>query len=138
MAADSNKSSAPDADIAKLRELRHALLALHKALLDDEQLRYEREHGRLESGGKLLQLLVSDPSFAWLRVLSALIVQIDERLDAKEPLTLAEVKQIRDEVRTAIAPSDLGDEFQRNYARALQSSPQVVMLQGRVAQFLAR
>src|SRR5437763_12059755 len=121
MVADMNEPSAPspDADLARLRELRHALLALHKALLEDERLRYEREHGRLEGGGRLLQLLVSDASFAWLRVLSALIVQIDERLDADEPLTAADVKQLRDEVRTAIVPDESGGDFQRNYARAL-------------------
>ena len=134
MSADA--TPAPEADLATFGELRQSLLALHKALLDDERLRYEREHGRIESGGTLLQLLVTDPSFAWLRVLSALIVQIDERLDADEPLTPADVKQLRDEVRTAIAPNELGSEFQRNYARALQSSPQVVMLQGRVAALL--
>ena len=126
------------ADLEGLRELRHALLALHKALLDDEQQRYEREHGRLESGGRLLQLLVSDPSFAWLRVLSALIVQIDERLDADEPLTNVDVKQLRDNVRTSITSKVDGGDFQRNYARALQSSPQVVMLQGRVAQLMGK
>lgn len=129
---------ASPADLERLRELRHALLALHKALLDDEQQRYEREHGRLESGGRLLQLLVSDPSFAWLRVLSALIVQIDERLDADEPLVTGDVKQLRDDVRTSITSNADGGDFQRNYARALQSSPQVVMLQGRVAQLLGK
>lgn len=134
MAAD--KNPAPESELAKLRALRHALLALHKSLLDDQQHRYEREHGRVESGGKLLNLLVSDPAFAWLRVLSALIVQIDERLDAKEPMTSRDVALLRDEVRVAISPSELGDEFQRNYARALQDSPQAVMLQGKVSQLL--
>jgi len=134
MAAD--KNPAPESELAKLRALRHALLALHKSLLDDQQQRYEREHGRVESGGKLLNLLVSDPAFAWLRVLSALIVQIDERLDAKEPMTSRDVALLRDEVRVAISPSELGDEFQRNYARALQDSPQAVMLQGKVSQLL--
>jgi hypothetical protein len=137
MAAD-KIAPAPESDVARFRELRHALLTLHKALLDDEQQRYEREHGRLESGGKLLQLLVSDPSFAWLRVLSALIVQIDERLDGGEPLTSGDLAQLRDEVRTAITPNEGGGDFQRNYARALQTVPQVVMLQGRIAQLMAR
>src|ERR1043166_348646 len=114
MTADIDKEPAPDADIARLGELRHALLTLHKALLEVERLRYEREHGRLESGGKLLQLLVSDPAFAWLRVLSALIVQIDERLDGDEQLTASAVKQLREEVRTAVAPDEPGDDFKRN------------------------
>jgi len=127
---------ASEAELSALGALRHALLALHKGLLDDQQQRYEREHGRVESGGKLLNLLVSDPAFAWLRVLSALIVQIDERLDAEEPLTSRDVSQLRDQVRAAIAPNESGDEFQRNYARALQDSPSVVMLQGKVARLL--
>ena len=132
----SNESAAPESELTKLNELRHALLTPHKSLLDDQQRRYEREHGRIESGGKLLNLLVSDPEFAWLRVLSALVVQIDERLDDEEPLTSRDLSVLRDEVRVAIAPNELGGEFQRNYARALQDSPHVVMLQGKVAQLL--
>lgn len=131
-----DSSPASESELATLRDLRHALLALHKALLDDQQRRYEREHGRIESGGKLLNLLVTEPAFAWLRVLSALIVQIDERLDAEEPLTSRDVSLLRDEVRAAITPNELGDDFQRNYARALQDSPHAVMLQGRVSQLL--
>src|ERR1700742_787426 len=80
--------SASELEIRQLNELRHGLLALHKTLLDRQRLWYEREHGRLESGGQMLQLLRDDPAVGWVRVLSALIVQIDERLDDKEqPLT---------------------------------------------------
>jgi hypothetical protein len=59
--------------IAKLDTLRHALLRLHKTLLDAQRVRYEREHGRVESTGELLDLVLRDASFEWLRVLSALI-----------------------------------------------------------------
>jgi hypothetical protein len=38
-------------DTTKLDELRRALLELHKALLDAQRIRYERENGRVESGG---------------------------------------------------------------------------------------
>jgi len=60
-------------DTTKLDGLRHALLALHKTLLDAQRVRYEREHGRVESRGELLDLVLRDASFEWLRVLSALI-----------------------------------------------------------------
>ena len=63
---------------AKLDPLRHALLELHKTLLDAQRIRYEREHGRVESRGELLDLVLRNESFEWLRVLSALIAQLDE------------------------------------------------------------
>src|SRR5216684_1858004 len=63
-------------DISKLDKLRHALLQLHKALLDAQRIRYERENGRIESRGELLALVLEDASFEWLRVLSALIAQV--------------------------------------------------------------
>ena len=38
------------------------LLRLHKALLDDERVAYERVHGRIPSNGAFLQLALND---AW-------------------------------------------------------------------------
>jgi len=71
-------------DSHRLDALRHALLALHKTLLDAQRIRYEREHGRIESRGELLDLVLRDPSFEWLRVLSALIAGLDELAEADE------------------------------------------------------
>jgi hypothetical protein len=59
-----------------LKDLRHGLLRLHKALLDSEQVTYERINGRVASSGQLLQLVMTDPWFAWLRPLSHLVVRI--------------------------------------------------------------
>jgi len=69
-------------DTAKLGKLRHALLELHKTLLDAQRVRYERDNGRVESRGELLDLVLRDASFEWLRVLSALIARLDELVDA--------------------------------------------------------
>lgn len=140
MTSDSSKDAAAAAaasEIADINALRHGLLALHKTLLDAERLRYEREHGRLEGGGQMLQLLAFDPAFAWLRVLSALIVQIDERLDDKEhPFTSADAAKLRAEARGLLVGKEGGHEFQTNYDRALQSSPDAVIAQSRVTRSL--
>lgn len=53
-----------------LDQLFRALLRLHKALLDDERVSYERVHGRIPSNGAFLQLVLGDAWFAWLRPLS--------------------------------------------------------------------
>jgi hypothetical protein len=129
--------SATDSEIKQLNELRHGLLSLHKALLERQRLWYERDHGRLEGGGQMLQLLANDPAFAWLRVLSVLIVQIDERLDDKEqPLTSEGVKALFDEARDVTVRSGGGEDYQRAYSRALQESPDAVIAQSRVARLL--
>jgi len=41
-----------------LDTLRPALLRLHKALLDAQRIRYERDNGRVESRGELLELVL--------------------------------------------------------------------------------
>jgi hypothetical protein len=131
--------TASEAEIKQLNDLRHGLLSLHKALLDTQRLWYEREHGRLEGGGQMLQLLAFDPAFAWLRLLSALIVQIDERLDDKdEPITSDDTKKIVAEARRLLTANEGGEEFQRNYNRALQEQPDVVIAQSRVARLVGR
>ena len=133
--SDNTRASADE--IAAMNSLRHGLLSLHKTLLDAERLRYEREHGRMEGGGQMLQLLAFDPEFAWLRVISALIVQIDERLDDKEqPFTSADAVKLRAEARGLLVGKDGGDEFQTCYNRALQSSPDAVIAQSRVTRSL--
>src|SRR2546423_9532524 len=68
----------------RLRRVSRALLRLHKALLDDERTQFERLRGRIESSGEFLQLVLHDEWFAYLRPLSALVVQVDKLLDAEE------------------------------------------------------
>ena len=65
-------------------DLRHSVLALHKALLDAQRIRYEREHGRISTSGEFLGLVLEHPSFAWLRTLSALIARIDEWIEEQD------------------------------------------------------
>ena len=48
----------------RLAQSRHALLRLHKVLLDAQRNRYEREHGRVGSTGEMLQLVIGDANFA--------------------------------------------------------------------------
>lgn len=120
----------------RLAELRLGLLRLHKALLDVERQRYEREHGRVPDGFALFNLVSNDAAFAWLRPMTTLIVQLDEKLDAKEPLTATEARLMREEARALIRPDPAGDEFQRNYDRAVQSSPDVLILHTRAERLL--
>jgi len=119
-------SSAKPSRSDNLNEVRRALLALHKALLTHEQVRYEQIRGRFNSPGELLQLVIRDPWFAWLRPLSGLIVQIDEFLaDEEESGTTAAA--LLAEASRLLLPEEDGTDFPREYQRALQESPEVVL-----------
>src|SRR2546423_9954465 len=112
----------------RLRGVSRALLRLHKALLDDERAQFERARGRVESGGEFLQLVLHDEWFAHLRPLSALVVQVDELLDA-EAATKEEAGALVAQARALLKPSETGGEFERRYAAAVQRDPDVIFAQ---------
>ena len=66
----------------RLTQLRNELLKLHAVLLESERAQYDRDIQRIRSSQHFLELALNDPAFAWLRVLSQLVVLIDETLDA--------------------------------------------------------
>ena len=69
----------------RLQPLRNTLLALHKSLVDSERVSYEQTIGPIKSPNQFLQLLTTDPWFAWLQPFSQLIVAMDVALEEKEP-----------------------------------------------------
>jgi len=90
-----------------LDKLRHALLELHRTLLDAQRIRYERKYGRVESRGELLDIVLWNDSFEWLRVLSALIARLDElaeadKLDEENQDLSAEIRGVIDKLRTLV------------------------------------
>jgi hypothetical protein len=109
----------------RLREVRFQLLHLHQTLLEMERKSFERRHGRVNSG-ELLQLVINHPQFAWLRMVSALVVQIDEMLDADEPASTEDMITLISEARQLFRESE-DQEFQQKYQAALQQEPEVVM-----------
>jgi hypothetical protein len=115
--------------------LRRVLLRLHKALLDDERLAYERIYGRV-TGSELLQLVINHEQFAWLRSISELIVSIDEMLDAEEPVTSADAELLLTQTRALLKPSENGTDFERKYYASLQRAPEIVLAHREVTKIL--
>lgn len=124
--------------LSQLEKVRHALLALHKALVDSERIGYEQTMGGIRSPNHFLQLLTRDPWFAWLQPLSQLIVSMDEALEAKEPLTAAGVKALLNEAKILLTPSESGEGFGRHYFDALQRDPNVIFAHAEVTKLFGR
>lgn len=120
----------------QLTRVRTSLLRLHKTLLEFERAGYERERGTIANSYAFLQLVMSDPWFAWLRQLSELIVEMDELLAAKEPPRDATALALVQQANLMLTPSDSGTEFQRKYFAAMQQSPEVVLAHSEFANLL--
>ena len=133
----SEKITVPENFYERLAQLREALLALHKALVDSERVSYEQNIGTIPSANHFLKLLTDDPWFAWLHPLSELIVTLDEALDAKTktPLTAELASALMKRTGELLVASETGEGFARHYFDALQRDPDVVMAHAAAAKW---
>lgn len=110
-----------------LNHLFQSLLRLHKALLDDERVSYERVHGRISSNGAFLQLALTDAWFAWLRPLSQAIAKLDELNESDDTSSHEAIPGLLTSVQALLTPTEEGEGFGRHYYDALQKSPEIVL-----------
>jgi hypothetical protein len=104
-----------------MEALRHALLDLHRILIEHERVAIERDRGRL-TAAEMWKLLVEDPALAWLGALSAIIVRIDEAMEG-DALDEAELRGV---VRALLVADEGGNAFQQQYATRLQVADVVI------------
>jgi len=109
---------------------------LHHALLDESRAEYERSHGPLSGPGHLLHLVAHDEAFAWLRVLSSLMVDLDTLVDEEPPASDEEAAAIRRELEETFSSAAPGGFWER--CSTLLQSPPVVMAYAQVRACLAR
>jgi hypothetical protein len=126
------------ASLRRLSEIRDALLHLHKTLVDSERVSYEQTVGAIQSPNHFLQLLTSDPWFAWLHPLSQFIVSLDEALEEKEPLTEEVAVAMIRQSSVLLLPSETGEGFSGHYFNSLQTDPDVVFAHAAAMKLIGR
>jgi hypothetical protein len=119
-----------------LGKLRDLLLEQHKLLLDRERAAYEKAHGPIAGPGALLMLVLEDPHFAWLKQISTIVVEIDEALSRRSKADQSTADALMARAREMMRPREHGTDFEVRYNSAVQESPDVVILQGRIEQLL--
>lgn len=115
---------------ARLDEITHILRALHKMLVDLVKHEYERQEQRPVAGPvELFNLLTQDPFFLWLHPMSALMAEIDELYDQKEPIADDAMAGVRDTLESLISSKSdpPAGSFVARYLAILQEEPEVVM-----------
>lgn len=125
-----------DVTVKRLKDVRTALLRVHKILLEHERTGYERTHGKIDNSYEYLNLVMHNPRFAWLRKLSELIVQIDELIDARESSSESTARALVEQARMLLTPNEAGPEFQQKYFASVQQSPEVVLAHAEFAKAL--
>jgi hypothetical protein len=128
--------SHPPAVVEHLQELAAGLRELHRALLDEQRAEYEQAHGPVGGPPQLFQLVLHDPAFAWLRVLSEFMADLEALLDEKEPPSTLEATAIRQELEQVLSAASSPMFWDR--CLPLLQVPPVAMAYGRVRSALAR
>ncbi len=74
-----------------LREISKILIPLHRRLIDATRDDYAFAYAPVDTPSQLLSLVTGDPFFAWLKPVTALIVDVDEmaRTDFEPPAAAA-------------------------------------------------
>ncbi len=120
---------------ALLRELNKLLMTVHKSLLDATRDEYIATRGAIDGPYALLQLVMADPFFAWLRSLSSLMVTLDDMADADlVPAELNEVVGRLDDMVGGTAPSG----FTPRYLEFVQRDPEIASRHGSLRRLINR
>jgi hypothetical protein len=121
--------------LQRLRQLRTALIRLHKALLDSERIVYEQFHGRIQTNGEFFRLVIGHEWFSWLRPISQFIAHLDETLSSKEPVTLEQANQLLEQARSLLQPAS-ENTLKKRYYHAIQRDPNIALMHAEVANLL--
>jgi hypothetical protein len=109
-----------------LIELTGALRDLHRALVQVQRHKYEKEWESVDPG-TLLQLLTRHPEFDWLHVLSEFMAGVDTMVDDRE-VTLEDVRAIYKQASDMLTPgAENPTAFSDHYLAALQDNPSAVI-----------
>ena len=109
---------------AALREVSKALIPLHRHLIDAAKEDYAFAYAPVDTPSRLLNLVTSDPFFAWLKPLTSLIVNIDEM--ARTDFEPADAARVADGVEQLFVTN--GDAaFAERYLPLLQRDVDVAV-----------
>ena len=95
-----------------LRELSRTLIPVHRRLIESAKSDYAFAYGANARPSELVELLQNDPFFAWLKPLTAVIVDIDEM--ARTDFEVADVTAIVDRIEKLLGETKYIEMLQRD------------------------
>ncbi|MDR5854234.1 hypothetical protein P9239_12865 [Caballeronia sp. LZ062] len=120
--------------VSFLRDVRHPLLALHRAVLAHLRHAHESESGPV-SPGEFLQIVINGSAYRWLSPLSTLIAALDDVLDDEEATSDARVGHAKAVI--AMFRAETRDAaFAERFLPLLQESADIAVANGHVVQIV--
>jgi hypothetical protein len=95
-----------------LRELSRTLIPLHRRLIESAKSDYAFAYDASTRPSELVELLQNDPFFAWLKPLTAVIVDIDEM--TRTDFEAADVSAIIDRIERLLGEEKYIEVLQRD------------------------
>ena len=117
------------------KQLRKALLDLHRVLVDLERRNYEKQHGR-QSAGDFLQVMAYGDEMRWLEPLSRLIVMLDEALDGAAEADVAAGAVAQRARQLLSLDRDSTDVFSTHYIEHFDSAAELAQAHTQVLRAL--
>jgi hypothetical protein len=112
-----------------LNSVSRVMSKIHKMILENEIGRIEKAQGVVLSPATKVQLLLSDPTLAWLRPMSQLMSSIDGVCFQKEPITADQPKEIYQSIdELFFKPSN--SDFIKQYFAQLVAVPDLMIEHG--------
>jgi hypothetical protein len=113
----------------RVDEVRHAMLELHRRMIDAQRIQYERLHGRIATTNEFLGLVLEHPEFEWIRALSALVAQLDEWRENEEANAADEedFEAILETLRRLVQRNGPNTQFAARYWEMIDSTPEVLI-----------
>lgn len=110
-----------------IRALSAALRELHRVLVRIEQNTYQDAHGSFAKPAGLLELLIHDPHFAWMRGISETIVVLDELVADEEADSATMAEQARAAVEQLFGKAGTESEPEPRLVELIQQDPAVAI-----------
>jgi len=122
--------------LSRIDGVRHALLELHKTLIDAQRIEYERANGRVGTTSEFLGLVLEHRDFEWIRAFSALLAQLDEWLEAPDTSSDREAGDILEAFRLLVQRDGPNQAFSQPYWRMVESTPEVFIAHVKLSRLL--
>jgi hypothetical protein len=120
----------------QLGQISSAMARIHKTIMENEMELRETKSTKPLGPNERLQVLLNDPDFAWLRVLSQLMSTVDEVYFQKEPILVEQVDRLKKSVsELLIQPSEA--PFSKKYRSLIPVVPDLMVHHGLLKQALA-
>ncbi len=110
---------------ARIENLMKSLLQVHKSLLLFQKAAFEKQEGTVLTPYGAWQLSMAHPDFEWLRLLSSMIIRMDDATSGKDVPGEDAYRQFADELNAIFNDPAQHGFFKQRLQAGLENNPEL-------------